>query len=45
MVGVDMDDDADILERIQQAYLDWDPDLGPDIWKVAKKWLQDHGSP
>ena len=34
---------AEILSRIQQAYSDWDADLGPDIWKVAKQWLQDKG--
>ncbi len=37
---------AEILQRLNQAYGQWnpgDPELGSDVWKVAKTWLEGQG--
>ena len=39
----DTADQATILERLEEVYTDWDPELGPQIWKTTREWLREEG--
>jgi len=43
--GTNEDDPTTILDALQQAYTDWDPVLGPQIWQVTRQWLRQQGMP
>jgi len=43
MRGVDLDDTEDVLVRIERTYGHWDSEVGPDIFRIAVKWLETQG--
>lgn len=34
---------SEIFVQLEQAYENWDPELGPHVWRAAEAWLESKG--